>query len=254
MVRALLLVACLTAVAAPAAAQERTGRRPGVGAPRAPGADARPRRQQPVRRPVRRGRGPGRYPPLRDRPVPRRRRHRRRPRARPRAARGRAARRGLPPRRRVLRRHAGPRPHSHRRHGRAAAAERRPRRRGASSTLEGLNSIDGLYKLRLEHRRRPLAAKGFKVTSEDLVVSLDEGTAVSGDERRGRHGPGARRPRRHAVCADADGRARAAAHLLRTRDARTPRSRPRYIRLNPSDYRQQVVPLQLPPATIDDRA
>src|SRR5690349_6035100 len=43
------------------------------------------------------------------------------------------------------------------------------------TALEGISSVDGLYRLRLD-TDKPLAAKGFKVTSEDLSISLDEGT------------------------------------------------------------------------------
>jgi len=41
--------------------------------------------------------------------------------------------------------------------------------------LEGISSVDGLYRLRLD-TEKPLAAKNFKVTSEDLTMTLDEGT------------------------------------------------------------------------------
>src|SRR4029079_6417553 len=42
-------------------------------------------------------------------------------------------------------------------------------------TLEGISSVGGLYRLRLD-TEKPLAAKNFKIASEDLTITLDEGT------------------------------------------------------------------------------
>jgi len=41
--------------------------------------------------------------------------------------------------------------------------------------LEGISSVDGLYRLRLDSEK-PLAAKNFKVASDDVTIALDEGT------------------------------------------------------------------------------
>ena len=40
---------------------------------------------------------------------------------------------------------------------------------------EGLTSVEGLYKLRV-NTSRPLTARNLEVTSEDLVIALQEGT------------------------------------------------------------------------------
>ena len=252
MVRALLLVACLVGRGR---AGRRTGpprRRPGGGAPRAPRADAGARRQQPVRRPVRRGRGAGRHPPLRNRPLPGRRRQRRRPRARPRPARGRAAGRRLPPRSSSS---SSPRPGRARILTAGMDVRRPPNGRPASwriVTLEGLSSVDGLYRLRLD-TERPLAAQGLQGDLRGPRRVARRGHALSGDERRGRHRHGARRPRRHAVCADT-GRP-SAGSCASSPDARrsTPRSRPPSSASTRPTTGPQVVPLQLPAATIDER-
>jgi len=117
--------------------------------------------------------------------------------------------------------------------------------------LEGLNSIDGLYKLRLE-TGRPLAAKGFKVTSEDLVISLDEGTLfpVMSDEGVTGLVLVGRGDMQFAPTPTAE---RGQLRIFSGRETLNAAFETAYIRLNPSDYRQQVVPLQLPPATIDER-
>jgi len=117
--------------------------------------------------------------------------------------------------------------------------------------LEGISSVDGLYRLRLD-TERPLAAKGFKVTSEDLVVSLDEGTLfpVMSDEGVTGMVLVGRGEMQFAPTPAAE---RGQLRLFSGREALNAAFDTAYIRLNPSDYRAQVVPQQLPAATIDER-
>src|SRR5688572_161907 len=42
--------------------------------------------------------------------------------------------------------------------------------------VEGLTSVEGLYKIRV-NTSRPMTARNLEVTSEDLVISLQDGTA-----------------------------------------------------------------------------
>ena len=117
--------------------------------------------------------------------------------------------------------------------------------------LEGISSVDGLYRLRLD-TERPLAAKGFKVTSEDLVVSLDEGTLfpVMSDEGVTGMVLVGRGDMQFAPSPPAE---RGQLRIFAGRETLNAVFETAFIRLNPSDYRAQVVPQQLPVATIDER-
>jgi hypothetical protein len=119
------------------------------------------------------------------------------------------------------------------------------------SALEGISSVEGLFRLRLE-TDRPLAAKGFKVTSEDLVVTLDEGAVfpVSTDEGVTGMVLVGRGEMQFAPTPPAE---RGQLRIFSGRETLTAAFETAFIRLSPSDYRQQVVPLQLPPAPIDER-
>jgi hypothetical protein len=118
-------------------------------------------------------------------------------------------------------------------------------------TLEGISSVDGLYRLRLD-TEKPLAAKGFKVTSEDLVVSLDEGTVFPVHTDEGVTGIVlvGRGDLQFAPTPPAE---RGQLRLFSGRETLNTAFETAFIRLNPSDYRQQVASLQLAAAPIDAR-
>jgi hypothetical protein len=117
--------------------------------------------------------------------------------------------------------------------------------------LEGISSVDGLYRLRVE-TDKPLAAKGFKVTSEDLVVTLDDGTIfpVMSDEGVTGIVLVGRGEMQFAPTPPAE---RGQLRIFSGRETLNAAFETAFIRLNPSDYRAQVVPLQLPAAPIDER-
>jgi hypothetical protein len=119
------------------------------------------------------------------------------------------------------------------------------------AALEGISSVEGLYRLRLEIDK-PLTAKGFKVTSEDLVVSLDEGTLfpVTSDEGVTGMVLIGRGDMRFAPTPPAE---RGQLRLFSGREILDAAFETAFIRLSPSDYRAQVAPLQLPAAAIDER-
>jgi hypothetical protein len=117
--------------------------------------------------------------------------------------------------------------------------------------LEGISSVDGLYRLRLESDK-PLAAKGFKITSEDLVVSLDDGTLfpVMSDEGITGIVLVGRGEMQFSPTPPAE---RGQLRIFAGREALNAPFETAFIRLNPSDYRAQVLPQQLAAATIDER-
>ena len=119
-------------------------------------------------------------------------------------------------------------------------------------TLEGISSVDGLYRLRLD-AAKPLAAKGFRVTSEDLVVSLDEGAVFPVESDEGVTGMVlvGRGEMQFQPSPPAE---RGQLRIFSGRDTLNAAFETAFIRLNPSDYRQQVAALQLPAAPIDARA
>jgi len=118
-------------------------------------------------------------------------------------------------------------------------------------TLEGISSVDGLYRLRLD-TDKPLAAKGFKVTSEDLTISLDEGTIFPVQTDEGVTGMVlvGRGEMQFQPSPPAE---RGQLRIFSGREALNAAFETAFVRLNPSDYRQQVAALQLPPAPIDAR-
>jgi hypothetical protein len=118
--------------------------------------------------------------------------------------------------------------------------------------LEGINSVEGLYQLRLD-TGRPLAAKGFKVTSEDLTITLDDGVVFPVQTDDGVTGMVlvGRGEMRFAPTPAAE---RGQLRIFSDRESLNAAFETAYIRLAPSDWRQQVVPQQLAAAPIDVRA
>jgi hypothetical protein len=117
--------------------------------------------------------------------------------------------------------------------------------------LEGISSVDGLYRLRLD-TEKPLAGKGFKVTSEDVVVTLDEGAVFPVHSDEGVTGMVlvGRGDLQFQPSPPAE---RGQLRLFAGRESLSAAFETAFIRLNPSDYRQQVAALQLPAAPLDAR-
>ena len=117
--------------------------------------------------------------------------------------------------------------------------------------LEGISSVDGLYRLRLD-TEKPLVGKGFKVTSEDVVVTLDEGAVFPVHSDEGVTGMVlvGRGDLQFQPSPPAE---RGQLRLFSGRESLSAAFETAFIRLNPSDYRQQVAPLQLAAAPIDAR-
>jgi hypothetical protein len=118
--------------------------------------------------------------------------------------------------------------------------------------LEGISSVDGLYRLRLDVGK-PLAAKGLKVASEDLVMLLEEGTVFPVHSDEGVTGV-VLIGRGEMQFQPAPPSERGQLRIFSGRETLNAAFETAFIRLNPSDYRQQVAALQLPPAPIDARA
>jgi hypothetical protein len=114
-----------------------------------------------------------------------------------------------------------------------------------------LTSVEGLYKLRLD-TNRPLAARNFEITSEDLVIALDEGTVfpvecddgttglvlLGRGEFRFSPAPAAERGQLR-IFADTD-----------TLNAEFDRA---FVRMSPVDYRRRVNTAALTPGQADAR-
>jgi hypothetical protein len=117
--------------------------------------------------------------------------------------------------------------------------------------LEGISSVDGLYRLRLD-TEKPLAAKGFKVASEDVVISLDEGTVFPVHSDEGVTGMVlvGRGDLQFQPTPPAE---RGQLRLFAGRESLNAAFETAFIRLNPSDYRQQMAGLQLTAAPSDAR-
>jgi len=117
--------------------------------------------------------------------------------------------------------------------------------------LEGISSVDGLYRLRLD-TEKPLAAKNFKVTSEDLTMTLDEGTVFPVQTDEGVTGM-VLVGRGEMQFLPASPPERGQLRIFSGRETLNAAFETAFIRLNPSDYRAQVAALNLPAATLDAR-
>jgi len=115
---------------------------------------------------------------------------------------------------------------------------------------EGLTFVEGLYKLRID--KRPLAARNFEITSEDLVLQLSEGTVfriecddgVTGLILIGR-GLMTFSP---TVAAE-----RGQLRLFSGNDTLSSPFETAFVRLSPSDYNQRVTVSSLTEAAPDAR-
>jgi hypothetical protein len=116
---------------------------------------------------------------------------------------------------------------------------------------EGLTSVEGLYKLRL-NTNRPLAARNLEVTSEDLVIALPEGTVYLVECDDGVTGLVliGRGEMRFSPTSAAE---RGQVKLFSGNDTLTSPFEEAYIRLSPSDYEKRVTTASLTPGAPQER-
>jgi peptidase M1-like protein len=116
---------------------------------------------------------------------------------------------------------------------------------------EGLTSVEGLYKLRL-NINRPLSARNLEVTSEDLVIALQEGTVYLVECDEGVTGLVliGRGEMRFSPTSTAE---RGQVKLFSGNDTLTSPFEEAYIRLSPSDYEKRVTTASLTASAPQDR-
>jgi hypothetical protein len=116
---------------------------------------------------------------------------------------------------------------------------------------EGLTSVEGLYKLRV-NTSRPLTARGLEITSEDLVISLQEGTAYLVECDEGVTGLiliGRGEFRFSPTSAAERGQVR----LFSGNETLTSPFEEAFVRLSPSEYEKRVTVASLAPGTGQER-
>jgi len=117
--------------------------------------------------------------------------------------------------------------------------------------VEGLTSVEGLYKLRM-NINRPLSARNLEVTSEDLVIVLQEGTIYLVECDEGVTGLVliGRGEMRFSPTSTAE---RGQVKLFSGSDTLTSSFEEAYIRLSPSDYEKRVTTASLTASAPQDR-
>jgi Peptidase family M1 domain len=116
---------------------------------------------------------------------------------------------------------------------------------------EGLTSVEGLYKIRV-NTNRPLAARNLEITSEDLVIALQEGTVYLVECDDGVTGLVliGRGEMRFSPTSTAE---RGQVKLFSGSDTLTSPFEEAYIRLSPSDYEKRVTTASLAAGTPQER-
>jgi hypothetical protein len=116
---------------------------------------------------------------------------------------------------------------------------------------EGLTSVEGLYKLRV-NTSRPLTARNLEVTSEDLVIALHEGTVYLVECDDGVTGLVliGRGELRFSPTSAAE---RGQVKLFSGNDTLTSPFEEAYIRLSPSDYQKRVTTASLTDSAPQER-
>jgi hypothetical protein len=116
---------------------------------------------------------------------------------------------------------------------------------------EGLTSVEGLYKLRM-NTNRPLSARNLEITSEDLVIALQEGTVYLVECDEGVTGLVliGRGEMRFSPTSSAE---RGQVKLFSGNDTLTSAFEEAYIRLSPSDYEKRVTTASLTASTPQER-
>jgi hypothetical protein len=117
--------------------------------------------------------------------------------------------------------------------------------------VEGLTSVEGLYKLRI-NINRPLSARNLEVTSEDFVLALQEGTVYLVECDEGVTGLVliGRGEMRFSPTSTAE---RGQVKLFSGSDTLTSSFEEAYIRLSPSDYEKRVTTASLTASAPQDR-
>ena len=116
---------------------------------------------------------------------------------------------------------------------------------------EGLTSVEGLYKIRV-NTSRPMAARNLEVTSEDLVISLQDGTVFLVECDEGVTGLvliGRGEIRFSPTSAAERGQVR----LFSGNETLTSPFEEAFIRMSPSDYQKRVTTASLTAAPPQDR-
>jgi hypothetical protein len=119
------------------------------------------------------------------------------------------------------------------------------------SDIEGLSWVEGLYRLRL-NTTTPLAARDLEITAEDLVIALQEGTVFTVECDDGVTGLvliGRGEMRFSPASATERGQVR----LFAGNETLTSAFETAFIRINPTDYAEQIARNRLTPATPDAR-
>jgi hypothetical protein len=116
---------------------------------------------------------------------------------------------------------------------------------------ESLTSVEGLYRLRL-NTMRPMAARNLEVTSEDLVLSLQDGTVFLVESDEGVTGVIliGRGQMRFSPTAVAE---RGQLRLFSGNDTLISPFEEAFVRLSPSDYEERVTTASLTPMTPQER-
>jgi len=116
---------------------------------------------------------------------------------------------------------------------------------------EGLTSVEGLYKLRV-NTARPLAARNLEITSEDLVITLQDGTVYLVECDEGVTGLilVGRGEMRFSPTSEAE---RGQVRLFSGSETLTSPFEEAYIRLSPSDYEKRVTTASLKETTPVER-
>jgi peptidase M1-like protein len=117
--------------------------------------------------------------------------------------------------------------------------------------VEGLTSVEGLYKIRV-NTSRPLTARNLEVTSEDLVIALQEGTVYLVECDEGVTGLVliGRGEMRFSPTSAAE---RGQVKLFSGNETLTSPFEEAYIRLSPSDYEKRVTTASLTASAPQER-
>jgi len=116
---------------------------------------------------------------------------------------------------------------------------------------EGLSFVDGLYKLRL-NTAAPMAARNFEITSEDLVLSLEEGTVYLVESDEGVTGA-ILLGRGQMTFSPAMASERGQLRLFSGNDTLTSPFERAFVRFNPTEYEDRLSTASLSPASSDPR-
>jgi hypothetical protein len=119
------------------------------------------------------------------------------------------------------------------------------------TNIEGVSSVEGLYRLRL-NTTTPMSVRDLEITSEDMVLALQDGTVFLVECDEGVTGM-VLLGRGELRFSPASATERGQVRLFAGNDTLTTPFESAYVRLNPSDYREQMERARLSPAAVDAR-